>query len=215
MNKEKRKTTQDPRLKTSVIGLGYVVCGFLLMGCGKQQQYEAVEPICVTGKNIPEVMQIAEDVLAKMHFTIEKADPNSGYIRTRPLAGAQFFEFWRRDNVGSFNAAEANIHSIRRIVELNMSQEEDKVSIDCDARVYRLSFPEQQITSSGRAYKIFSKSTRSMQRLTVTPEQKQAMAWIDLGEDKELASEILKRISSMLVARRSSLDIEYRESSIE
>ena len=85
-------------------------------------------------------------------------------------------------------------------MELNVSQEDDKVSIDCDARVYRLSFPEQQITSSGRAYKIFSKSTRSMQRLTVTPEQKQAMAWIDLGQDKQLASEILKRIEERMAS---------------
>jgi hypothetical protein len=41
------------------------------------------------------------------------------------------------------------------------------------------------------------------------------MTWVDLGQDRPLAAEILKRISSMLDARRSSLDIEHRESSIE
>jgi hypothetical protein len=62
---------------------------------------------------------------------------------------------------------------------------------------------------------MFSKSTASLQKLTLDPKQKAGMAWVDLGQDSSLAAEILKRISSMLDTRRSSLDIEYRESSIE
>ena len=186
---------------------------WLLAGCAEPQRYEAVEQICTANLEMAEAMQIAEDVLGKMHFTVEKSDAESGYIRSRPLPGAQLFEFWRRDNVGRFNFAEANLHSIRRIVELNISQQEGKLCIGCDVKTQRLHLLEREDTSRAHAYRMFSESAASMQRLKLYPEQEKA--WVDLGEDSKLSTVILKRISSMLDARRSSLDIEYRESSIE
>ena len=99
-----------------------VVSCLLLAGCGgNQQQAAQAEPICLANVQKSQAMQIAEDVLAKMHFTVDKADAERGLIRTRPLAGAQFFELWRSDNVGAFNSAEANMHSIRRTVSLDIS----------------------------------------------------------------------------------------------
>ncbi len=224
-------TRQTPTLvfdkKTWVVfGLGFLVFGLLLTGCAEEQQYGAVEPICVENVNKLEAMEIAEDVLAKMHFTLEKADAETatpgidtrrwrGYIRTRPLAGAQFFEFWRSDNVGADNWLESNLHSIRRVVELNMSEQDEgppqsgnRLCINCDVQKYRLSMPEHQVSSSARAYEMFSESNSALQNLRLNPEQKAGMAWIDLGKDRQLAAEILRRISSML-------DIENRESSNE
>jgi hypothetical protein len=99
-----------------------MTCALIFTGCAKQQQYATIDQISTSNIDKAEAMQIAEDVLVKMHFNIEKADYESGIIRTRPLPGAQFFEFWRSDNVGAFNTAEANLHSIRRIVELHVSQ---------------------------------------------------------------------------------------------
>jgi hypothetical protein len=199
-----------------------MVCAALLLlaGCAEQQIPEdrrqkselrvdhLVSSIEYRVSSIEEVMQIAEDVLAKMRFTIEKADAESGLIRTRPLPGAQFFEFWRSDNVGTFNCAEANLHSIRRIAELNIKQQDEGLSIGCDVKVYRLSLPERQVSSSARAYEMFSESSLLLQRIRLDPEQKAGMAWVNLGRDRRLEAEILKRISSML-------DIEYQESSIE
>ena len=179
------------------------------------QHYETVEQICLPDTQKLQAMQIAEDVLGRMHFTIAKADTDQGIIRTGLLPGAQFFEFWRSDNVGTFNSTEANLHSIRRIVELDISRQGGQLCISCDAKVQRLILPEREVTSGTRAYEMFSQSTPSIQRLKLSAEQKKGMAWVDLGKDTQLATEILKRISSMLDARRSSLDIEYRESSIE
>ena len=227
-----RLKTKDTRRTTLILGLEFLVFGLLLAGCAEQQQYPrfrgdklapaeagAVKPICVENVNKLQAMEIAEDVLAKMHFTIEKADAETatagidtrrwrGYIRTRPLAGAQFFEFWRNDNVGADNWLESNLHSIRRIVELNMSEQDEGLCINCDVQKYRLSLPERQVSSSARAYEMFSESNPALQNLRLNPEQKAGMAWIDLGKDRQLAAEILKRISSML-------DIENRESSNE
>jgi hypothetical protein len=170
----------------------------MLTGCAKQKQYEAIEQLCVADLDRPEAMQIAEDVLAKMHFTFEKADPQIGIIRTRPLSGAQFFEFWRADNVGHFNSAEANLHSIRRAIELNIDQENERLCITCDVQVQRLSLPEHQGGSSARAYRMFSESDPSMQKLKLAPEQKRDMAWISLGKDTRLATEILQRIEKQI-----------------
>jgi hypothetical protein len=163
-----------------------------------------------------EVMQITRDVLAEMNFEIEKYDPpvssvppprlasgdagagedrNGGYIKTRPLEGAQFFEFWRCDNVGAQNWLLGNLHSIRRTVEINIYE-----NIDCVVHIQRLSMPEQEVTSSARAYSMFSRSSPALQTLRLNPEQQQSMKWIDLGRDKELENEIVKRIETKILS---------------
>ncbi len=174
-----------------------------MSGCAKQQQYETTEQIRLDNIEKLHAMQTAEDVLAKMHFTIEKYDAESGFIRTLPLPGAQFFEFWRSDNVGPFNSAEANLHSIRRIAELNISQDGEKLRIDCNVKTQRLNLPEQQITSSAHAYEMFSKSSPSMQKLRLNQQQKTDVAWVDLSQDKQLATEILKQIEKRVVTPAS------------
>lgn len=170
----------------------------LWAGCAEQQRYEAAEPICMDNVDKHQAMEVAEDVLANMHFTIEKADIESGLIKTKPLPGAQFFEFWRSDNVGANNSLEANLHSIRRTVELNISRQNNRLCIDCNVAVQRLSLPEHEVSSSGRAYEMFSKSSSSLQKIRLNPEQEANMAWIDLGRDEQLAAEILKLIENRI-----------------
>ena len=210
---------QGQKYTSTLCTYALMTFALLLAGCAEQQQYGAVKPICVENINKLQAMEMVEDVLAKMHFTIEKADAETatldvdtpcwrGFIRTRPLPGAQFFEFWRSDNIGADNWLESNLHSIRRVVELNMSEQDEGLCINCDVQIYRLSLPERRVSSSARAYDMFSKSSPALQRIELNPEQKESMAWIDLGKDTQLTAEILKRISSML-------DIENRESSNE
>jgi len=180
-----------------------IACALVFAGCAQQQQAEVTGPISVPDMGKAELMEVAEDVLARMHFTVEKADVPSGLIRTRPLPGAQFFELWRSDNVGGGNALQANLHTIRRTVELDISQHGDQLQIDCDVRVQRLSLPERDVSSSARVYEMFTRSSRSLQRMRFETEQLQAMAWIDLENDTALAAEILKRIEKRLVSRAS------------
>ena len=74
---------------------------FLLAGCvalglwagcattpARQEQRAEVEQVCAINVDKSQAVQIAEDVLAEMHFAIEKADADTGLIRTRPLAAA-------------------------------------------------------------------------------------------------------------------------------
>ena len=195
----------------------FIVCMFITVGCTKQTSTrQAQTRIKLTDSyrhaeqshdfHKAELMKAAEDVLTEMHFTIEKADVDNGIIRTRPLPGAQFFEFWRSDNVGIRNTIAANLHSIRRTVTLNISQQKlpgddryhDELQMDCDVHVQRLSLPERQVNSSTRIYGIFSQSSPSLQRLQLNPEQAKQTEWIDLGSDPQLEAEILKRIGIQL-----------------
>ena len=181
----------------------YVLIIFALMweGCAEQQKYTTAEPLLIENIDKTRLMEIAEDVLVKMHFTINKANEENGFISTKPLSGAKVFEFWRSDNVGAFNCAEANLHSIRRFVQLHISQENGKLCIDCNVKAQRLNLPEHEVSSSARAYTLFSRSTLSLQKLELYPEQKKGMAWIDLDNDTRLATEILERIRKQLESK--------------
>lgn len=189
-----------------------ISCALLLAGCAQQtstpQGIRVQDNTLIIeqsrGISMTDATEAAEDVLAEMHFNIKKADMDSGLIRTRPLPGAQFFEFWRSDNIGAENNFAANLHSIRRTVELNLNQQERELHIGCDVLVQRLSIPEHQVSSSARVYQMFSQSKPSLQRLALNPDQQTAMAWIDLENDSLLAAEILKRIEARIVQQTSN-----------
>ncbi len=183
-----------------VKSLLFMVCAVLwvLGGCGKQQQFETVEQICVGDLNKAWAMRMAEDVLGEMHFSVAKSDSEQGLIRTRPLAGAQFFEFWRKDNVGSFNRAEANLHSIRRTVEVDVTQEEGRLCVGCNVSVQRLNLPERVLHGRGQSYEMLSVSSSDVQKLKLDEEQRRLMTWVDLGRDELLETEILRRIEKKI-----------------
>ncbi len=186
--------------------LVFMCCVLVLTGCAQPQQQAPISRILAPNLGTSEAMSIAEEVLGQMHFTIEKADAQSGLMRTRPLSGAQFFEFWRTDNVGPDNSLVANLHTIRRTVELEISTENKELCIACSVRVQRLSLPERQVSSTARAYEMFSRSSPTLQRLSLNPEQQKKMAWIDLDKDVLLAAEILRRIEAKISDRSDLSD---------
>ena len=192
------KERQTNKVKSFSLAFAACVAACFLTGCAQTQQFKAVEQICVADMSKPEAMQAAEDVLGEMHFTIDKSDVEQGLIRTRPLAGAQAFEFWRSDNVGALNSAEANLHSIRRTVELDIGQQGKQLCIGCDVKTQKLSLPESEISSSTQAYRMFSRSCPLLQKLVLNPAQKSGMSWIDIGQDDRLATEILKRVEDRI-----------------
>jgi hypothetical protein len=184
-----------------------------LWGCAGQKTADGpVQIVGEDGATTAEVIEAAEDVLARMHFDIEKLDVEQGIVRTRPLRGAQFFEFWRSDNASGFDTAEANLQSIRRSVELRVRAEdggqraEDStvlhlpsgLLVTCQVSVQRLSFPENEVAGVSEAYRIHSSGTATVRRIDVTPRQRYAMTWIDLGPDPHLATRILQRLERRL-----------------
>jgi len=172
---------------------------FWLAGCEQNKYTKTIEQLCSPAANKTAAMTTAEQVLAEMHFSIEKFDVNAGYIRTTPLSGAQSFEFWRADSVGSFNHSEADLHSIRRAVEINISEQAGQLCINCRATTQRLSLPQ---STAGQNRPVMSPDQRSVQKLKLGREQKSNLTWTDLGRDNQLETEILKRIEKQLAATK-------------
>jgi len=170
----------------------------LIMGCAGQREGDTLRELCLVRANAGMVLEEAEDVLNRMHFEVEKSDAEAGYLRTRPLTGAQFFEFWRHDNIGVCNAAEANLHTIRRTVEVETKEKGGNLCVVCTVKTERLSLPERRVGVSTRAYGMFTKSEAGMQRLELSDRQRQQMEWVELGDDRLLAAGILRELEGRL-----------------
>ena len=166
----------------------------MLCGCAEEVTLPPSEPLCLTSVDRTQIMEIAEDILVRMHFVIEKYDVDAGFIKTKPLSGAQYFEFWRQDNAGSLSAVEANLHSLQRSVQLGIADNAQELCIKCDINVKRLSMPEEEYLrmsqmdgtfTSGRVYKMSLRMDRA---------KAEEMVWIDLGPDPSLERKILSLI---------------------
>jgi hypothetical protein len=180
-----------------------LTCSLLLWfaGCAENKYIQTTEQICVPAITKANAMAAAEQVLAGMHFAIEKLDVEAGCIKTYPLVGAQTFEFWRSDSIGPFNRAEADLHSIRRAVELNITEQAGQLCINCKATTQRLSLSRGQ-TAASQGHAIMSPGQRSIQNLKLDHSQKSNITWLDLGRDNQLETEIIKRIEKRLTAAK-------------
>ncbi len=189
-----------------------------LLGCAgpnKTASTGPVQRVCENTVTKTEVVQAAEYVLTRMQFSIEKLDAEQGIVRTRPLRGAQLFEFWRSDNVSAYDYAEAGLASMRRIVELRVTEEAgdrrpeagdasspqptaSRLRVACTVAVQRLSLPGNEVTGVSAAYGIYARNTPTLQRGAVNQPARRGMAWVDLGQDPALAARILERIDKRL-----------------
>jgi len=178
--------------KSGLIAFMFLAAG-ILSGCAKEQQIPP-EPKCLSGINTDSAMKAAEKVLIGMNFVIDKADPNLAVMTTKPMAGGQFFELWRKDDVGGYNSAMSNLHSIQRTVELGFNDKQAQVCVVCTVKIERLSIPEKEIDSTARAYSMFSRSSGTRQSLSLNAEQEKKMDWVDIGRDNRLEAVILNKI---------------------
>jgi hypothetical protein len=174
-----------------------IIALLFLAGC-QAESFKAKERICRQDIQRQELMSLAEDVLADMYFTIDKSDIKHGLLRTKPLPGAQSFEIWRSDNIGQYNSDFANLHSIVRTAELTFSRDNQQVCLDCNVKIHRLSLPERDAHNSARIYRIFFDGTGALEQLELSGKQKEQMAWIDMGRDNRLETEILNRIETRI-----------------
>jgi len=161
------------------------------LGCASQDLSLPPDPACLPGISVDQAMESARTVLTKMQCELEKDDPEARYMRTRPLSGAQFFEFWRRDNASAASGAQANLHSIRRIVELEFAPENAITCVQCRVQVLRLSVPEQPLEGTTRMGGIYTESSSREQSLEVDSRRAAEMEWLDAGPDHALESKIL------------------------
>ena len=166
----------------------------LLAGCSAPEQILSSDPVCLPGIEVPETMEVARTVLDRMQFTMEKYDTQARYLRTRPLSGAQFFQIWRQDNASAYTSAEANLKSLRRIVEMEFSPFANRTCIKCRVYVQQLSLPEEPIEGVLRMAGNYTDSSSSNQTLRLEGRQLEKMEWLDKGLDRALEQKILEKI---------------------
>jgi hypothetical protein len=168
----------------------------LTAGCAMQSRSAAPgEPTHWAGVTTADAVQAAEDILVRMNFEIEKADATHGVVRTLPLRSAQVFEFWRQDNAAASDVLQADVQTLRKLVQIEFKPAGGQLAVNCRVRVQQLSIPEAQTAFVSHAYQMHSRSTPTTQTLDLSPKQKREMAWIDRDDDPILAQRIVERIA--------------------
>lgn len=173
-----------------VLGLGWM----LLAGCAQRQPLERTEPICLESVSKDQVFSAAERTLTGLRFAIEKSDIQAGQLISYPLRGGQFFEFWRGDNAGLAETAEASLHSLERIAEVRMEAEGERVCVNCRVLVRRLSIPDRPVEGVSRSAGTFTDSGTRRQSLQMQEQVLAEAEWIPLGTDPALEAKILRLI---------------------
>ena len=195
--------------RLAVLGLFVLVCG---CSCPTTTPQPTETPSYQVKLSKTQTLHLARNVLLGYHFRIMKEDASAGILRTYPLSGAQFFEFWRRDGRGSFSALESSLHTIQRTVEITLREQAAGTAFSCVVRAERLSVPGHGIESDSQAYRMLSDSSRSLQTLKLTPYQQRNMEWIDLGLDwglsEHIAAEIVRKAGRQTAREEGSLHQE-------
>jgi hypothetical protein len=135
--------------------------------------------------------EAALTVLRKHYFSPARRDRRAGVITTHPTTAENFFEFWRDDTVGSFEKAEANLHTIRKYVTLRLSKTDNPgmYGLQVEVQSERLDQPERQITSASAALRAFSAGLPTTEGQPTAPE-----TWVPLGRDAKLEQYLLGKI---------------------
>ena len=161
---------------------------FVGFGCSNRVRIPVKQPVCISGTDVEAVMERCSSVLEKFGFVIEKYDAEVGYILTRPLRGGQFFEVWRRDNVGRENVKEASAHSVRRIAEIELRRDAGKICVECVVNKWRLGMVDDEPLMWAKVPQMY---TGGSDRLMPDAENEQ-IYWIEMGEDELLEDALLR-----------------------
>ena len=181
--------------------------GMTIAGCAGQTYY--LDPNQSQTMTFPstdrlETMDVAQKILGQMHFTISQMDTSKGTLATNPLPGAQFFEFWRKDAVNSKSLVESSLHTLRRSVTLEFSEQGAGTLARCQVLTERLSVPNRQVAGHSRAHGLLTESSQSRPTMQLSQSQKDQMAWLPLGYDPDLAQFILLHIETEITEITSS-----------
>lgn len=184
----------------------WMLCFCTLMtmaGCAGQTYYadpKQSQAMTFPDTDMLETMNAAEKIIEQMHFTVSQMDTSKGILATNPLPGAQFFEFWRKDAANSRSLAESSLHSLRRSVTLEFSEQGTGTLAQCHVLTERLNVPNREIAGYSRAYGLHTESSASTPTMRLSQSQKNQMAWVPLGYDPDLAQSILTHIETEITS---------------
>ncbi len=137
-------------------------------------------------------------LLRRRNFTPERVDRGAGVVVTRPSTGQQWFEIWRRDSIGGYQLLESSIHTVRRIVSVQLDplepeQPDDKFRVSVRVDKQRYSAPERQVTTASGALAIYSERLPTTEGLLAS--RTKGEHWVPLGRDVQLELYLLDMIT--------------------
>jgi hypothetical protein len=139
-------------------------------------------------------------MLREHDYAPRRVDRVSGVIAAGPTTGKQWFEFWRRDVLGPYHELESSLHTVRRIVHVEIDRADPASASDgglCNVIVEveksRYSAPQRQVTTASGALAIYSERLPTREGLRNARERDEH--WVPLGRDGELEQYLLDQIS--------------------
>ena len=180
-----------------IITVSFVI--LLLIGCTEKRkpQWEA---IAVEKASFDQVWDACLDSLKDRGLEVDRQDRRFGLIVSEPTVGQQAFEFWRKDAVSSDDLLLSSLHTIRRIVAINVtSQGPMKFEVRVEAQAQRASIPGDQLDNAAEAFELVRQygvpaapSRSDYLRPQAEP------VWVDIGREPDLEQYILEDISQRL-----------------
>lgn len=135
---------------------------------------------------------LREHDLAPQHV-----DRSRGRVITRAATSGQWFEFWRADSHGGYQALESSLHTVRRWASLSIEQDgadgEYRLRVQVDKQ--RFSSPQRQVTTASGALGIYSERLPTEEGLRAS--QARGDHWVPLGRDVLMENYLLRRLAEL------------------
>ena len=172
----------------------------LLQGCSGARRVDVANPLPLHHP-ADQVWLASQAELKSRAFGLDRIDRRHGIIETLPRTSSQWYEFWARDVVTAEDRAEASLHTIRRVVHLEMrAVAEDRCSLTCRANVERHVADAPAVSGSVRANAVFAGVAGRMPSLKGHPDT-HAAQWVSLGRDTALEQDVLRSIAATILHR--------------
>ena len=176
-----------------------VLSGLVLIGCAEQRGSQG-EAVTRYNASFEKVWEACLASLEEHSFQIDRHDRRFGLIVSKPVAGKQFFEFWRKDTASGYDVLNSSLHTIRRVVTIRIAKQgPTQFQVDIKAHAQRISTSSSQLNSTVEAFELMGS-----QGVHVSPRRSDYLSpraepvWVDIGREGYLEQAIIKDIARRL-----------------
>jgi hypothetical protein len=111
---------------------GALVCGLALVaaGCRAPAQPAGATEMVLRILDYDAYVDASLSLLRLYDFPPDRVDRTGGLIVSKPTTSAQWFEWWRKDSPGAYQTLESSLHTIHRVVTVQMEPLEGRPETD-------------------------------------------------------------------------------------
>ena len=144
------------------------------------------------------IFEACLEVLRVHRFKLDRVDRLGGVVSTFPVTSQSFFEFWRNDVTTHYDRTEATLRTVRRRVEIRLTDAADRQHKKLIVTVHRERFstPDRQYNSAAAAFRVFSSGLPSTAGTTIVPARDNV--WIPAGRDGAFEQKLLREITARM-----------------